>query len=309
MARPRGWAKWNPQPQTLALLGQVQEVLDEYEDYLPLTARQIFYRLVGSHGYEKTEQAYARLCEGLVRARRAGIIPFDAIRDDGTTELVPRTYDDAAAFWDETRQRHKHYSRDRLAGQDVRIELWCEAAGMAPNLQRIAFPYSIPVYSTGGFSSVTVTYEIAQRALEREVPTVFLHVGDYDPSGESIFAAMSEDAERFVLQERLRELDKDRATFEELRALPGSQLRAERVALTENQVGEYELPTAPPKRTDSRSASWEGETCQLEAMPPDILETVVDDAIQGHLNMDRYHQEVDAEQADEDSIGEVLDEV
>jgi len=32
-------------------------------DAWPLTIRQIFDRLVGAHGYEKTEQAYDRLIE------------------------------------------------------------------------------------------------------------------------------------------------------------------------------------------------------------------------------------------------------
>ena len=58
---------------------------------LPLTVRQIFYRLVGAHGYDKTEQAYARLGEHLNRARRAGLIEFDAIRDDGITFAEPRS--------------------------------------------------------------------------------------------------------------------------------------------------------------------------------------------------------------------------
>jgi len=49
------------------------------------TTRQIFYRLVGSLGYEKTEQANERLGEHLSRARRAGVIAWDAIRDDGGT--------------------------------------------------------------------------------------------------------------------------------------------------------------------------------------------------------------------------------
>ena len=69
--RVRGFAPWAPRGTTLELLEQVRGVLDEYEDYLPLTIRQIFYRLVGAHNYEKTEHAYARLCEHLNRARRA----------------------------------------------------------------------------------------------------------------------------------------------------------------------------------------------------------------------------------------------
>ena len=74
------------------LLGQVQAILVEYEDYLPLTVRQIFYRLVGAYGFEKTERAYERLGNHLVRARRAQIIRFDAIRDDGVSVLDRRHF-------------------------------------------------------------------------------------------------------------------------------------------------------------------------------------------------------------------------
>jgi hypothetical protein len=66
--RPRGFAPWSPQRKTLELIARVNAVLGEYRDHLPLTLRQIFYRLVGAHGYEKTERAYERLGEHLVRA-------------------------------------------------------------------------------------------------------------------------------------------------------------------------------------------------------------------------------------------------
>ena len=292
----------------MELIAQVREVLNEYRDYLPVTARQIFYRLVGEYGFEKTEKAYNRLTNHLTRARRAKIISFADMRDDGTIDSIPLTYEGVDSFWEETQERLDAYSRDRLAGQDVRIELWCEAAGMVPQLYRVASPYSIPVYSTGGFSSVTVTHEISQRALKLEQPTVFLHVGDYDPSGESIYTAMSDDAEKFVLQTRLSELNKDQATYKELRALDGPQLRAERVALTEEQVDEHSLPTAPPKESDTRTRNWVGETCQLEALPPDALAEIVNTAIQEHIDMDRYREEVAKEEADREEIHKHLTE-
>ena len=72
--RPRGYADWRPQAKTRVLLDQVNDVLVEYEDYLPLSVRQIFYRLVATRGYPKDERAYDRLAEALVRARRARII-------------------------------------------------------------------------------------------------------------------------------------------------------------------------------------------------------------------------------------------
>lgn len=43
--RPRGFIGWTPQTKTAELLGQVKQILGEYRDYLPLTIRQIFYRL------------------------------------------------------------------------------------------------------------------------------------------------------------------------------------------------------------------------------------------------------------------------
>ncbi len=87
--RVRGLAAWQPQRKTLGLLAVVQAVLAEYAAYLPLTIRQIFYRLVGAYDYDKTERAYARLGEHLNRARRAGMIRFEAIRDDGVTVAEP----------------------------------------------------------------------------------------------------------------------------------------------------------------------------------------------------------------------------
>lgn len=324
MGRPRGFATWSPQAETERLLDDVQAVLEEYEEHLPLTARQIFYRLVGQYGFDKTEQAYSRLCEHLVRARRSGLIRFDAIRDDGTVEQKPQTFADVAAFWRGVRDDVEHYSRDRLAGQEVAIELWCEAAGMVPQLVRVAFPYSVPVYSTGGFSSVTVTHEIAGRALKRDVPTVFLHVGDFDPSGESIFDAMATDAKMFVEQVEyaattrddpeaaiaLGELmgleEDDVMAIVEGRRAPA--LRPVRVALTSEQVEENDLPTAPPKKTDTRSRNWIGETCQLEAMPPELLADTVREAIRGQVDLVRYRQEADREEADRESIESLLDE-
>lgn len=55
--RPRGYADWRPQQKTRELLAQVHGVLDEYADHLPLTVRQLFYRLVATVGYPKDERA------------------------------------------------------------------------------------------------------------------------------------------------------------------------------------------------------------------------------------------------------------
>jgi hypothetical protein len=84
--RVKDFAPWNPQRKTESLLSDIEAVLDEYEAYLPLTVRQVFYRLVGK-GYPKSENFYASVGDTCNRARRCGRIPFSAIRDDGVSRL------------------------------------------------------------------------------------------------------------------------------------------------------------------------------------------------------------------------------
>jgi hypothetical protein len=285
--RPKGYADWRPQAKTRELLEQVNTVFVEYTDFLPLTVRQVFYRLVASFGYEKTEHAYNRLAEAIVRARRARLIEWDAIRDDGVVIYSPDFYDSVVTFWDDTGRRAKAYRRDRQAGQDYRVELWCEAAGMAPQLARVGNEFSVPVFSSGGFSSLTAVRSIVERARVQDVPTVLLHVGDFDPSGESIFQAMAEDAQAFLREDRLLALQ---------------ELHPFRVALTAEQVDEYDLPTSPAKASDSRSAAWTGGTCQLEALAPDQLANLVEDAILAWFDEDTLQRQVDREHDDRDEL-------
>lgn len=296
--RPKGFAKWNPRPQTLAIVNQVQEILEMYHAHLPMTVRQIFYRLVGAYGYEKTEKGYNRLAEHLVRARRAQLIPFDAIRDDGTIDHRPWGFADEVAFWEDVRDSAEQYKKDRMLPQPVSVELWCEAAGMVPQLARAMSKYSVPVYSTGGFSSVTVTHEIAERARDLDKRTIFLHVGDFDPSGQSIFDSMSKDALYFVAGYRGGSLAEAEEKF-----------CAKRVALTLEQVEEHDLPTAPPKASDSRSANWYEETCQLEAMPPDLLAETVIEAVESEIDLSILERTIEEQRDERHSITEKLDEV
>ena len=238
--RVRGFAPWSPREETLALLARVNAVLGEYADHLPLTLRQIFYRLVGAHGYEKTEQAYHRLGEHLVRARRARLIPMDAIRDDGGTVITPNMWASAQEFLDTVRDQAGQLLLDRTEGQETRLAVICEAAGMAPQLARVAEPYGIRVMSSGGFDSLTEKHQFAVELANHDRPTEVLHIGDHDPSGVSMFTAYLEDVEAFT-----RDL--------------GGEAAFTRLAVTPEQIAAYGLPTAPPKPTDRRA--FAGETC------------------------------------------------
>ncbi len=54
----RSW-KWTPYQ--LDKLNKVYEVLNEFEDYKPLTLRQIYYQLVGKGYIENTRSQYGML--------------------------------------------------------------------------------------------------------------------------------------------------------------------------------------------------------------------------------------------------------
>jgi hypothetical protein len=269
-ARRRGYiTDYRPQAKTLALLNQVRAVLAEYRSYWPLTVRQVFYRLVGAYGHPKSEAFYARVCEHVANARRARVIPFAAIRDDGISFLQQTHFRDPDDFFGYTRQLGLAYRRDRLARQAIHVEVWCEASGMVPQLASVANVLSVPVYSSSGFDSLTAKKDLADRIARISKPTFILHLGDFDPSGESIFRAAAEDVRAFVLADRI-----DARADVEFR----------RVALTAAQVAAERLPTAPPKASDSRSRRWTGETCQLEALPPNRLADLLQQEIEGVLD-------------------------
>jgi hypothetical protein len=251
--RVRGLAPWSPQGKTLRLLEQIYAVLVEYGEHLPLMARQVYYRLIGNHGYPKDERSYERLLNALNRGRRAGLIPFESIRDDGATCVVPSAFDGIPDFWRAVKRAAAGYRRDRLEGQPYLVEVWCEAGGMVPQLARVADPFGVAVYSSGGFDSVTVKYDAAVRMRDAGRPTVVLHVGDFDPSGCAIVDSLDYDVRKM-----LEDMGAD------------DSLTVVRVAVTPEQIERYRLPEAPPKKADRRG-NWQGGTVQAEALAPDVL--------------------------------------
>jgi hypothetical protein len=270
------------------VLGQVNEVLFEYRAHLPLTVRQIFYRLVGAHGFPKTEKDYKRLGEYLVRARRAGEIRFDAIRDDSASVMHHRHFDDEEDFYGYVQRLGRDYTQNRQANQRYALRLHCEAEGMMPQMHAAMKDFSVPVYSCSGFDSLTARHDLAKwfhdtAVYGGKIP-IMLHLGDYDPSGESIFESLVEDVWSFLSRDA-----------------PGLVARYDatdlfvRVALVEEHVRMFDLPTAPPKESDGRAKKWEGETCQLEALPPDELRTVVTGTVAGYIRYDVLEEAREAE--------------
>jgi hypothetical protein len=253
--------------------------------------RQIYYRLVGAYGFPKTEEFYAKLCHHLTNARRAGFVPFNAIRDDGVTTIRMEHFENEDAFRLAMRRKAEGYRRNMLARQRVHVEVWCEASGMIVQLAKVAHRYSVPVYSSSGFDSLTAKKDLADRICEIGKPTVILHLGDYDPSGESVFKAVAEDVAAFV--------DADRP-----HGFVNVNFR--RIALTAEQVKSFNLPTSPAKATDTRSKSWVGETCQLEALAPDQIAALLDEALDGLLDTKTFNEDFRLEREERERLTRLL---
>lgn len=296
--RPRGYRNWRPQRKTRRLLDQILSIFEEYRDHRPLTGRQVLYRMMGQFGHPKSIEG--SVYNILDRARRARIIAFGWVRDDNIVTYSSPGYDGPEAFWDETGRRIKGYRRDRQSGQRVRIELWCEAAGMGPQLDRVARDYSVQVFSNGGNNSISAQRQVVDHALGRDVPTVLLHVGDFDPYGEDIFTAFVENAQAFLEEDRI---------------VGTQRIEPVRVALTDAQA--QKLPTQrtnPPKKNNKAQATirerwiarYGDRTCQAEALPPDDLANVVRQAIEEHLDLDLWQRQVEQEEPDRTGMFKAL---
>jgi len=249
--RVRGYAPWNPKPETLEIIERVKDIIAEYAQ--ELTIRQIFYRLVGKYQYEKTEQSYDRLGEYLNRALRAGVlITWESLRDDG--DIVPAIpgWISPEQFWDTIKALANDYYRTPDGASYV--EVWVETAGMAPQIQAVANPFGVRVVASGGFSSVTARRNAAVRLIDiaqQEKPITILLIGDYDPSGQSIMDSNCEDVQAF-----------------------GADAEFERLAVTPEQAEKYNLESAPQKE-DDRRGEYMAETYQAEALDPDVLADIV----------------------------------
>ena len=120
---------------------------------------------------------------------------------------------------------------------------------------------------------MTAKHDLAQFYARQDKPAVVLHVGDYDPSGETLWNVLKEDVGAFC-------------------SSMGGELILKRIAVTPEQQQQFSLQTAPPKRSDKRKAYFDDDiTVQAEALPPDLLQRIVGDAIAGEMDLEQLERQ------------------
>jgi hypothetical protein len=246
---------WRPQARTLRLVVDVTEVLEENRDYWPLSVRTIYYRLLGTGRYGKAAGLAARVGEHVANARRAGVIPWEAIFDSSMTRIESRWWDDEHDWLADARSWAEDFRLDRQQGQAQRLLVWCEAKGMAPMLATVTDRYGIEVLSGSGYDSTTVRHDVGVSTWGRLEPLIVLHIGDLDPHGHAIYEAAAEDVTAWA-------------------EAGGGEVEFVRLAVTPMQVAQLELPDDPTH------AGW----VQAEAIPPAVMTRLLDEEIRAYLD-------------------------
>jgi len=253
-----------------AVVTRAARIVNSYDT--PVTLRQLFYRLVSEQTIPNATAAYKRLSAVTAEARRTG--EFPALMDRGRSIHRPLWFAgpvdalDAVVGW---------YRRDRTEGQDVSLYLGVEKAGIVVQLQSWFGRLGVPVLALGGYSSQTYVDDVIGDVSRSGRAAVLLYAGDFDPSGEDIdrdFIARTQCFDEVI-----------------------------RVALSVDQVHEYQLPVNPGKTTDSRSAGFvarHGELVQVEldALDPDTLRSLFSDAVDRWWDTSAYRRAMEREADD-----------
>jgi hypothetical protein len=244
-----------------AVLDRAAEIVAGYST--GVTLRQLHYRLVSAQVIPNTTSAYKTLSARTAEARREDRFP--SLVDRTRAIHRPAYADDPQS---ELEWLAQTYRRDRTENQERAVYIGVEKNGLLAQLESWFSGLGIPILALGGYSSQTFCDVVAAdvRADGRE--SVLIYGGDFDPSGEDIERDFG---------------DRTDLCFDDI----------VRVALTPEQVQEYELPPQPGKATDTRAGGFiakHGSLVQVEidALPPDVLRSLYQEAIDRYWDRSTY---------------------
>jgi hypothetical protein len=218
----------------------------------PQSVRHVYYRMTDPRLPEPVEKSY-RGCDHvqhrLKQLRLSGAVPYGWISDTTRRGYHVDTFAGAADFL----RRVKGFYRADLWGQaDYYVEVWAESRSIAGVIQADCEELAVSLYPAGGFTSITLAYEagiyIKEVVEETGKAPVILYIGDYDPAGVLI----------------------DRDIKAKLESHTGFPIDFRRIAINENQIARYNLPTKPRNKDEKRARHITG-TVEAEAMPAHIL--------------------------------------
>ncbi len=253
------------------IVGQVNTVLDQYR--MPLTLRQIYYRLVADYAYANKRTSYNALSAKLVKARELGEVDDTRIEDRSREVIGGDGGFDSPEDYLESKIDgfgYNGYTRAMWVDQPKYVEVWVEKDALSRVISSAVSGLRMITAPSKGYSSYTYLKRMAvEDRFERykDKPILILDFRDHDPSG----IAMTND-----LENRLQ------------RYGPDMDITVKRIALTYEQVQQYRLAPNPVKMADTRTPAYieqYGEECwELDAIPPDELMKIVREAVEKEID-------------------------
>lgn len=266
------------------------EVIDEYEKGV-LTLRGLHYRLV-ARGMTNTLQHYKRVVSAMKEARWEGTVSFDTFSDHDRQMLGETPYEETTLESKVDRAKIQirlwmhNYSKNYWENQEYYPEVFIEKKALQGVFQPVCERFNVTLGACKGYPSLTFLHETSLRlryAGDTHEP-IILYFGDYDPSGEDIPRSIEENLSRM-----------------------GIDIEVRRIALMEDQVIKWNLPPAPIKAGDSRSANWSGlGQVELDAIEPKQLQELCTTAIQDVFDEDTYNELMEAEAEESERYREKL---
>jgi len=227
----------------------------------PATVRQTFYQLVSRGVISKTEGEYkSTVVRMLASMRRSGDIPFGWIADNTRWMRKPVSH---SSLSDMLEQSQRFYRRAMWDNQPVYVEIWLEKDALSGVLYEVTAEFDVPLMVTRGYPSISYLYDAAEAIAETGKPAFLYYFGDYDPSGCDITRAVESGIREFA---------------------PNTEIHFERVAVTREQIDGWALPTRPTKQTDSRSVGFDGDSVEVDSIPPATLRDLVRHRIVQHID-------------------------
>jgi hypothetical protein len=246
------------------------EFLIKYaEEHGPVTVRQLYYQceVHGVPGIDKDDSSYAKVQRQILQLRREKRLSYNAIADATRWMRKPESYDGPeAAIRDVAQLYRKALWRDT----DSVVEVWIEKDALAGVIYPITSLFDVPLMVTRGFSSETFCYTAVEAHENEDRPVHIYYLGDYDRAGKDAALSLQEKLERFG---------------EEF----GVEVVFEQIAVSILQIVDLMLPTREPKRVSAADRKWPfAIACELDAIEPDHLRTIVREAIEQHLPQREY---------------------
>lgn len=250
------------------------EIISQYELGV-LTIRGLHYRLVAA-GMTNSLTHYKRVVSAMIDARWEGKVSFEAFSDNDRAMLGDTAFqrtdlnESISKAKDQIQAWMRHYSKNRWENQPIYPEVFIEKKALQGVFETVTIRNDIALGACKGYPSLTFLNDTAKRFMDAEEEgkqPVILYFGDYDPSGEDI----------------------PRSIEENIKKLGCSSIVVQRIALMKEQVLEWELPPAPVKEGDSRSANWDGlGQVELDAVEPNKLRRLCQEAIDSVFNENLY---------------------